>query len=140
MGGATWEEKIFRQSYYFVQGIGFINETTGWIGGNSSIPTLQTTDGGDTWFSADFGVRVNRFRFLGDSLGYAVGRSVYKYIPGTSVGIADQLPAVRDQLVLHPNFPNPFYSTTTIAYSLPEPATVIVSIFDLTGKKLRVLV
>lgn len=139
-GGATWEEKIFYQSYYFVQGIGFINETTGWIGGNSSFPTMQTTDGGETWYSADFGSRVNRFRFLGDSLGYAVGRSVYKYDLKTSVDVADELPIGNEPFVLHPNYPNPFRPVTTITYSLSEPAMVTLSIFDVTGRKLKTLV
>lgn len=139
-GGATWEEKIFYQSYYFVQGIGFINETTGWIGGNSSFPSMQTTDGGETWYSADFGSRVNRFRFLGDSLGYAVGRSVYKLDLKTSVGIADERPAAESRSTLYPNYPNPFSPATTIAYALDEPASVTLSIFDITGRRIRTLV
>ena len=139
-GGASWEEKIFYQSYYFVQGIGFIDETTGWIGGNSTYPTLETTDGGETWHSADFGARVNRFRFLGDSLAYAVGREVYKFDRTTSVGITDQRPTVREPFKLYPNFPNPFHPQTTIEYALSEPAPVLLTIFDITGRQRKVLV
>lgn len=138
-GGASWEEKILFHSYYFVQGIGFIDENTGWIGGNSTNPTLQTLDGGDTWFSADFGSRVNRFRFIGDSLAYAVGRSVYKYTTQTSVGT--EAPASIDarRLVLHPNYPNPFRQSTTIEYDLMDPTSVSLAIFDITGRQLKVL-
>ena len=35
------------------------------------------------------------------------------------------------------NFPNPFNPTTTIQYSLPERSIVNISIFDLSGKKVR---
>ena len=55
-GGETWESKLFSNSYYFVQGIGFVTEQLGWIGGNSSFPAFQTTDGGETWQRADFKV------------------------------------------------------------------------------------
>ncbi|MFK7845139.1 MAG: T9SS type A sorting domain-containing protein [Rhodothermales bacterium] len=138
-GGATWEEKIFYQSYYFVQGIGFINETTGWIGGNSSFPTMQTTDGGETWYSADFGARVNRFRFLGDSLGYAVGRSVYKLNAQEPVDIADEQPIANNQPVLFPNFPNPFNPTTTVSFELPNPGEVTLAVYDVMGRLTRTL-
>ncbi len=139
-GGATWEEKIFYQSYYFVQGMGFINELEGWAGGNSSMPTLQTKDGGETWYSAGFGARVNRFRFLGDSLAYAVGRSVYKYAPETAVAVEKPAFIATNWPVLHTNYPNPFHKHTSIEYELPEPASVQLVIFDVTGRRIRVLV
>ena len=78
-GGKTWFEKQFSSDPYFVQGIGFANDTIGWIGGNSPQPTYQTPNGGDTWFPADFGSRINRFRFLNEVIGFAAGQSIYKY-------------------------------------------------------------
>ncbi|MDP6755704.1 MAG: T9SS type A sorting domain-containing protein, partial [Candidatus Marinimicrobia bacterium] len=39
-----------------------------------------------------------------------------------------------DHYVLFPNYPNPFNPTTTISYSLPEPAHVSIRIFDLLGR------
>ena len=140
-GGATWEEKILFQSYYFVQGMGFITETMGWAGGNSTFFTLQTLDGGESWFSAGFGARVNRFRFLGDSLAYAVGRSVYKYTAETSVGLEEDIgPFVHQRSILHPSYPNPFHQNTTISYSLSGEEPVELSIFELTGRLIKVLV
>ena len=53
-GGETWNEMLFMNDYYFIQGIGFINDTLGWMGGNSSLPTYVTSDGGETWNSAGF--------------------------------------------------------------------------------------
>jgi len=81
-GGNTWEEKVFRD--YDEEGIGFINENTGWVGGWTG-PTYKTTNGGDNWFQVPWGYFINRFRFLNNfSLGYAVGDRVYKFAPSSS--------------------------------------------------------
>ncbi len=42
------------------------------------------------------------------------------------------LPAV---FALHGNFPNPFNPTTQISFDLPEPASVSVDVFDVTGRR-----
>lgn len=76
-GGLTWNEKTFL--VYDQEGIGFIDENHGWVGGWTG-PTYETTDGGDTWDLAKWGYFVNRFRFLNDTLAYAVGERVYKYV------------------------------------------------------------
>lgn len=136
-GGLTWEEKIFSEEYYFVQGIGFLTEDVGWVGGNSSRPTFETRDGGETWRSARFGSRVNRFRFLGDTLGYAVGRKVYRYDTVSAVRIAgaerpsEPLPAEA--------FPNPFAASTAITLTLERPASVELAVSDVLGRRVRSL-
>ena len=40
---------------------------------------------------------------------------------------------------LHQNYPNPFNSSTSIQYSLPEPALVTLEIYNLNGQKLRTM-
>ncbi len=137
-GGATWEEKLFSSSYYFVQGIGFVTEREGWIGGNSSSPSFRTVDGGETWQPDPIGARMNRFRFLNDSLGYAVGRAVHKYALATSVGIAGA--DVPSAAVFFSNHPNPFRETTILRYSLAAPAPVRLDVYDVQGRQVRMLV
>ncbi len=55
---------------------------------------------------------------------------------GTSVEEMDGIPT---QFELRQNYPNPFQSTTTIRYGLPEPARVTIEVFDLLGRRVASL-
>jgi photosystem II stability/assembly factor-like uncharacterized protein/PKD repeat protein len=92
-GGLTWVDMPFLSSstYYDLEGIGFINDSVGWIGGDPCLPTYKTTDGGTTWnpdlsfglrssyvTCSGQGVELNRFRRFGDTLMYASGWSVFR--------------------------------------------------------------
>ncbi len=117
-GGKTFFEKQFFAAPYYVQGIGFVNDTLGWIGGNGSQTTYQTTNGGDTWAPANFGSRVNRFFFVNELLGYAGGQTVYKYTGQVVSSVDDtQQP---DDFQLSQNYPNPFNPSTKIKFTIPK--------------------
>ena len=45
-----------------------------------------------------------------------------------------------DALRLHPNYPNPFRSATTLTYDLPRTTTVRVAVYDVLGRRVHVLV
>ena len=49
----------------------------------------------------------------------------------------NQLPI---QFALHQNYPNPFNPTTNIKYDLPKDSFVQISIYDITGRKIKNLV
>ncbi|MEM7350066.1 MAG: YCF48-related protein [Acidobacteriota bacterium] len=82
-----------------LEGIGFIDESFGWVGGwgdRNFIGTYNsvTDDGGLTWKAEDYAVNassqpvgdvrlnVNRYRFFGDpvNVGYCSGKKVYKLV------------------------------------------------------------
>ncbi len=90
-GGKTWTRLPIndQQGNANLEGVGFITEDRGWVGGwgNADFTagyTSATIDGGQTWTDAnEVGRFINRFRFIGDpvTVGYASGRMVYKYNP-----------------------------------------------------------
>jgi hypothetical protein len=147
--GRTWTEHPFVPNYH-EQGIGFIDDNVGWIGGDYNMPNYKTTDGGATWtpdpgfgvitppfheYPAGFrpGFAINRFRRFGDSLLYATGKTVYKMnIHETS--LPDEK-ALEANLNLK-NYPNPFRDKTMISYSLPEASgNVILDVWNIRGVK-----
>jgi photosystem II stability/assembly factor-like uncharacterized protein len=137
-GGLTWEDLFFVANGYSEQGIGFVTNTLGWIGGHSGDPTYETNDGGISWHVAGFGAIINRFRFLSENLGYAVGNTVYKYSNDVA-GITTEWPAPQPNLVLEQNHPNPFNRSTSIAYSLAHNSDVTMTIHNAQGRSILVL-
>lgn len=122
-GGLTWTRLKINdaQGNVNLEGIGFIDEQRGWVGGwgpggfggpgpmDAQGYSSATTDGGQNWTDAnEIGLFINRFRFFGNpvTLGYASGDTVYKYSadpvptpPGNLVAAVDprraMLPEVR---------------------------------------------
>ena len=68
----------------------------------------------------------------GDRPGDQLLSDVTEVITGVDAGIPRK-PA------LHPNFPNPFNPVTRIAYDLPMPGRVRISVFDVQGRQVRIL-
>jgi len=76
-GGDSWREVIHSPDYYYVQGIGFIDEQIGWMGGSRG-QTYETRDGGQSWNKlSGIGSGFNNFQFF-KPLAYGVGFGVYK--------------------------------------------------------------
>jgi len=62
-----------------------------------------------------------------------------KISPGTTSSISSS-PSVISRMILYDAYPNPFNSTTTIRYYIPEASQVQLKIYDILGKKIRTLV
>ncbi|HTL82491.1 MAG TPA: T9SS type A sorting domain-containing protein [Bacteroidia bacterium] len=143
-GGLTWAELPFIPNYD-LQGIGFINDSVGWIGGDNYYRTFKTMDGGMTW-NPDFGFGVatppylistgyvmNRFRRFGDTLLYASGNTVYKMQVGVNLG-SDELQSESSSI---DNFPNPFFRETTVTYRFSDAErNVLLDVYTTTGEKI----
>ncbi len=137
-GGQTWAEINRIPGSRPLQGIVFVTEDVGWVSGWGT--TFMTTDGGSTWEKVEeIDGRINRFRMVNDSLGYAVGHQVYKFTGAIPTGREEApLPAVAFRL--DANYPNPFGNATTIAYTLRQSAHVRLAIYDLLGRRVATLV
>ena len=108
-GGRTWTRIAINdpQSNHNLEGVGFVDERQGWVGGWGSRDfqagfSSATTDGGTTWQDANgIGRFLNRFRFFGSpvDLGYASGDTVYKYssapLPAPHVALTTAKDALR---------------------------------------------
>ena len=55
---------------------------------------------------------------------------------GTSIRVNDEIPA---EFRLLQNYPNPFNPSTGIVVELPYPAPVHIGVFDITGRRIRVI-
>ena len=57
-----------------------------------------------------------------------------------STGIEDQLGHVPETFSLNQNYPNPFNPVTNIRYELTKSSSVVLQVFDVLGREVRVLV
>jgi|GEM_PF-681859 len=140
--GNTWTEMPF-VGPYDEEGIGFINDTVGWIGGDECWYTYITFDGGNTWAPDNgFGIAsppyqncsdsyvMNRFRKINDTLMYACGNTVYK-LSGKTTAINDLKKRVQNV----ENYPNPYSSATVIKYELSQAChNVKIDVYTASGQ------
>lgn len=138
-GGLTWSEKMWSRPNLFNQGIGFINDSTGWSG-SPAKKVKQTFNGGETWLPCDtFVANYNRFRKVNNQVAYASGNRIWKYTAPFPTGLKET-PEGIEGLVLEQNFPNPFSSYTTIQYTIPRTGKVVLKIYDSAGRPVKTLV
>lgn len=113
-----------------LEGIGFIDEENGWVGGwgNSS----RTSDGAENWQDAnEIGRFINRFRFIGDPVhcGFASGEHVYKYTSEAESPFAELLE--EDVGLLQSDSPTETERPLTIRLNVPNGAKrLMIDVWD----------
>jgi hypothetical protein len=129
-GGDTWTERSFTDGFH-ANGIGFLNDQVGWIGGYPSH-TLQTWNGGETWepiqIDLVYGDVINKFLKVSETEVWAVGNRVYRYGPGApgarAQGGGDSFDNSRCTLTATTRG-----TTTTITWTVPEDGHVVMNVF-----------
>ncbi len=83
-----------------------------------------------------------RLDLIGSSSGQQSDGNFWKILNAEYYLISDNTPVVptSTDLVLYPNFPNPFSEQTNISYVLPEAMPVRITIFNIIGQKVRTVV
>jgi photosystem II stability/assembly factor-like uncharacterized protein len=148
-GGASWSRIDITdpQGNANLEGVGFVDEMTGWVGGWGSDTFLEgsssaTTDGGKTWRDAnEIGRFINRFRFFGSPVtdGYAAGLTVYRYSTEPAARIPTIAPAAPLRL-LQDNAPIRAERPLRLPITVPEGARFVrVDVWDRFGEHVGTL-
>jgi photosystem II stability/assembly factor-like uncharacterized protein len=134
-GGLTWNELPLVNSGIREFGIGFINDTVGWVGGETT--GYQTLNGGQTWTTKNIGQYANKFSIVNNNNGsftaYAIGLRVFKMQTGTvGVGILYKENDSKELMI----YPNPVISGSFISISLEKIKSKIIKaeLISIDGK------
>lgn len=143
--GSSWEAIdtiLTNRSMYSIE---FADTLIGFTGGSSGV-LYKTTDGGYSWASQNNG-GDNRFwgsiHCYNDSIAWGVGgagKIMHTTTGGTTmVNISQNSEITLDEYILYQNFPNPFNSRTKIKYEIKTSSKVLIKIYDVAGKILKVV-
>ncbi len=119
----------------------FKNTETGWISSNGLI--RKTTNGGINWVQQVTGtssIGVLGIYFTDVNSGWCVGN--YGGIMRTTnggIGIITISSQIPKQFNLFQNYPNPFNPTTKFKFQMPKSGNVKLTIYDITGKEVEVM-
>lgn len=142
-GGATWIKQFADASSETFNSVHFINEQIGWVGGyNGSI--YHTDDGGQNWSreqSHTTGI-IWTIDFIDETCGWAIGDDIMKWedIDASIQCTPNANSQTLSIITLEQNFPNPFNTSTMIRFSVHNPSYITLSIFNVLGQKIDVLI
>lgn len=139
--GESWTRHVISPAYNkfrYAEAIGFIDEHTGWVACGVGEGIYETNDGGLTWDFINMGSRIHGIYIVNDRVGYAGGRTIYKYTNDSTVDVKVKQSIEKEQNILQ-NSPNPFNLSTVIHYYLPERSFAWLSVYDLKGKLVATL-
>jgi photosystem II stability/assembly factor-like uncharacterized protein len=131
--GSTWTTSIIRNTYSYIQTIGFLDSLQGWTGGNSTL--FETIDGGLNWNSISVGAGYNRFFKTNDSTAFLSGARIYKYKVGNLSGIIDTQPF--DEIHSLNISPNPASDLINIEMTIHNKTNCKLQLYSSDGKLIQ---
>lgn len=142
-GGDSWTEVYAQAGGGAVWGLSFPDTLTGY-GCTNTGKVVKTTDGGITWSVQSTPLTENLYdiSFPTRSIGYVASWSgkILKTTNGGATFVEWRGNGQPQQYSLEQNHPNPFNPHTTIRYALPLRSAVTLSVYDMLGREVEVLV
>ena len=139
-GGSAW---VSRNSGIAqgVNGICFVNSQTGWVVCNAGA-VYRTVNSGVSWGAENSttAVELNDVFFSDINHGWAVGAGGVIIFRGDNIGITKISDIIPTEFNLIQNYPNPFNPATKIRFSIPNTSQVRVSVYDILGREVTILV
>ncbi|MBT4483233.1 MAG: T9SS type A sorting domain-containing protein [Candidatus Latescibacteria bacterium] len=132
---------IFYGSPEYVTSIATGSDGLVWVGTDEGLYCYN----GETWttFNTDDGLANNRIYSLAvspdNTVWIGTGGLLSRYIPDTGTFV-EETDVIPEEIEIISNYPNPFNPETTIEFSLPGESAVDLSIYNITGQKVRTLV
>lgn len=143
-GGKNWTYEESPGSS--LQIVKFLNSKKGWTVGRAGPFILETTDGGMSWSEPTItpnlsgGQGFYSLSLTKDSTAWAIGTQLYRTSLEEVTGIEDlKLTENPKSFELYSNYPNPFNPVTRIPFFVSKKEHVRISIFDIRGRELQVL-
>ncbi|HMQ79743.1 MAG TPA: YCF48-related protein [Ignavibacteria bacterium] len=156
--GVNWSDNNYLSRGFTFHSLKFINAVTGFCSGGNGM-MYRTTSSGLYWDSTVTGTDQTLYsiQMLNNTTGWVVGGygTILKTTngggPGFPIGIESVSEVIPQKFSLDQNYPNPFNPVTRIRFDvkpkdrLPnqsgsENAKVNLTVFDVTGKEVAVLV
>lgn len=147
-GGITWHEMNsgLSQNDWDIYSLSLNpkNPDELFIGTGGNINVFRTTNGGYYWSAFSNGLpasgHVPTIAIDTSNSRIYIGRPSGIYVYDSLItSLASNAPELLTKFSLSPIYPNPFNSSTTIAYTLPKKGFVSLIIYDALGRKVKEL-
>lgn len=125
-----------------VRGVTTASPSVAYACGSSGL-IWRTVDGGASWVTAPSGTtrRLNAVSFARPERGFAVGDSgTVLFTDDGTTAVFDRSRPLPQEVLLLRNYPNPFNAGTLITYRLSAAGLVRLTVSDLLGRYVAVLV
>ncbi|HTS44744.1 MAG TPA: T9SS type A sorting domain-containing protein [Puia sp.] len=134
-GGMSWTKYFVYDVFYNIEGIGFIDSLRGFTGGGDNN-SFESDDGGITWKQTSICPFMNRVFRVSDSVMFATGDRIWKYVLGTKGYTGPGYNPVYTSLKC---FPNPVNGILTIDANLSRSTHAMLILFDDRGHRIKVI-